>query len=247
MLTNLQAAILKKISPGAPSCCGGGVYKGKSKLKVLMGENFFASIAGKDVIDFGCGEGSDAIEMAAKGARRVLGIDIREDVLETARQKALEAGVQDTCSFATATKDLSDVVVSVDAFEHFGDPAEILRIMDTLLRPNGQVLFSFGPTWYHPLGGHLFSVFPWAHLVFSEKALIAWRSTFKTDGATRFCEVAGGLNQMTIAKFEDFIARSPFKLSTLELVPIRKLGGMHNRLTREFTTAIVRGCLVKRG
>ncbi len=52
--------------------------------------------------------------------------------------------------------------------------------MNTLLQPAGEVLVSFGPTWYHPLGGHLFSVFPWAHLIFSEKALIRWRSTFKT-------------------------------------------------------------------
>lgn len=52
---------------------------------------------------------------------------------------------------------------------------------------------------------------------------------------------------MTIAKFEGFVARSPFKLSPLELVPITRLGSVHNRLTREFTTAIVRGCLVKRG
>jgi len=246
MLTNIQIKILKKISPGAPTCCGGGVYKGKSKLAVLMGNEFFARIAGKTVIDFGCGEGADAIEMAEKGAKRVIGIDIREDVLQTARQKALDAGVQDTCFFATSTKEPADVVVSVDAFEHFADPAEVLRIMDTLLQPAGQVLVSFGPTWYHPLGGHLFSVFPWAHLIFSEKALIAWRSTFKTDGATRFSEVAGGLNQMTIAKFEEFVARSPFKISTIELVPIRKVQPFHNRLTREFTTAIVRCCLVKR-
>src|SRR5208283_2003369 len=127
----------------------------------------------KTVVDFGCGEGADAIEMAQKGAKRVIGIDIREEILRTARQKALDAGVQDACVFATSTKEPADVVVSVDAFEHFADPAEILGIMDTLLGPSGQVLASFGPTWYHPLGGHLFSVFPWAHLLFSEKALIA--------------------------------------------------------------------------
>jgi len=246
MLTNIQIKILKKISPGAPTCCGGGVYKGKSKLAVLMGNDFFARIAGKTVVDFGCGEGADAIEMAQKGAKRVIGIDIREEILRTARQKALDAGVQDACVFATSTKEPADVVVSVDAFEHFADPAEILGIMDTLLGPSGQVLASFGPTWYHPLGGHLFSVFPWAHLLFSEKALIAWRSTFKTDGATRFSEVAGGLNQMTIARFEEFVARSPFKISAIELVPIRKVQAFHNRLTREFTTAIVRCSLVKR-
>jgi len=246
MLTNLQIAILRKISPGSPDCCSGAAYDGKSKLGVLMGNEFFGNIAGKNVVDFGCGDGSDAIEMIKKGARRVIGIDIREDVLEAAREKARLAGVSDSCLFATSTKELADVVVSVDAFEHFADPAQSLRIMSDLLRPTGQVLVSFGPTWYHPLGGHLFSVFPWAHLLFSEKALIAWRSTFKTDGATRFSEVAGGLNQMTITRFEQLVAASPLKFSSIELVPIQKLRPFHNRVTREFATAIVRCCLVQR-
>ncbi len=246
MLTNIQYRILKMISPGSPGCCSGGFYQGKSKLAVLMGADFFSRIVGKTVIDFGCGEGADAVEMAAKGARCVTGIDIRADVLEGARQKALAAGVQDTCLFASSTKELADVVVSVDAFEHFADPAGVLRIMDTLLRPAGEVLVSFGPTWYHPLGGHLFSIFPWAHLVFSEEALIRWRSTFKTDGATRFSEVAGGLNKMTIARFEELVADSPLKLASLELVPIKRLQRLHNRLTREFTTARVRCRLVQR-
>ena len=247
MLTEFQYRILKTISPGPPDCCSGSVYEGKSKLAVLMGDGFFSEIAGKVVIDFGCGEGDDAIEIAGRGAKRVVGIDIREDVLEEARRRALHAGVPNTCSFVSATSELADVIVSVDAFEHFGDPGGILRVMDALLRPAGEVFISFGPTWYHPLGGHLFSVFPWAHLIFSEKALIRWRSTFKTDGATRFSETAGGLNQMTISMFEKLLAHSPFQLASLKLVPIRKLRWFHNRLTREFTTAIVRCRLVKRG
>src|ERR1700734_2259069 len=96
MFTDLQYQILKKISPGSPDCCSGSVYEGKSKLVVLMGEEFFPRIAGKVVIDFGCGEGADAVEMAQKGAKRVIGIDIREDLLQAAREKALRAGVQDT-------------------------------------------------------------------------------------------------------------------------------------------------------
>jgi SAM-dependent methyltransferase len=246
MLSDIQYRILKKISPGAPDCCGGDSYEGKSKLEILMGKEFFAKIAGKLIIDFGCGDGTDAVDMARKGAQRVIGIDIREDLLQTARQKALTAGVQDTCVFLFSTSQAADLIVSVDAFEHFADPAEILRIMSTLLRPGGEVFVSFGPTWYHPLGGHLFSVFPWAHLMFSEEALIRWRSTFKMDGAKRFSEVAGGLNQMTIAKFKELIAGSPFRLAGLELVPIRKLRCFHNRLTREFTTSIVRCRLAKR-
>ena len=246
MLTGIQYRILKKLSPGNPDCCSGNAYAGKSKLAVLMGGDFFDAMAGRVVIDFGCGEGADAVEMAEKGAKRVIGIDIRETVLETARQQALIAGVQDKCVFSVSTMERADLIVSVDAFEHFADPAGILRLMDEILQPAGEVRISFGPTWYHPLGGHLFSVFPWAHLLFSEKALIRWRSTFKTDGATRFSEVAGGLNQMTIKKFERLLSVGPFQLVGLELVPIKKLRRLHNRFTREFTTALVRCRLVKR-
>ena len=44
---------------------------------------------------------------------------------------------------------------------------------------------SFGPPWYHPLGGHIFSVFPWAHLVFSEKVLLRWRKKFRPEQKAR--------------------------------------------------------------
>jgi 2-polyprenyl-3-methyl-5-hydroxy-6-metoxy-1,4-benzoquinol methylase len=115
MLTNIQYRILKRISPGAPDCCGGSNYEGKSKLAVLLGEEIYGKIAGKVIVDFGCGEGDDAIEMAERGARRVIGIDIREDVLQKAKEKALSAGVQETCLFGSSTKEPADVVVSLDA------------------------------------------------------------------------------------------------------------------------------------
>jgi SAM-dependent methyltransferase len=246
MWTDIQCRILKRISPGNPDYLAGNVYDGKSKLAILLGDKFLTGLSGKTIVDFGCGEGVEAVEVAQRGAKRVIGIDIRENVLQTARQRALAAGVQNTCLFAPSTNDLADVVFSIDAFEHFADPAGILRQMSMVLQPNGEALISFGPPWYHPLGGHLFSVFPWAHLIFSEKALIRWRSTFKADGATQFSEVAGGLNQMTIRRFEELIEDSPFKLVTMEHVAIRSLRQFHSRLTREFTTAIVRCRLVKR-
>lgn len=51
---------------------------------------------------------------------------------------------------------------------------------------------------------------------------------------------------MSIARFERLIASSPFRLASLELVPIRKLRLFHNRFTREFTTSVVRCRLLKR-
>lgn len=243
---NLQYYVLRKLSPRPPESCSGAAYRGKSKLAVLLGDDFLARIAGKVVIDFGCGEGEHAVEMAQKGAQRVIGIDIRDDLLETAKRRAIAAGVEGRCVFSSQTRELADCIISLDSFEHFEKPADALLVMETLLKSGGEALISFGPTWYHPLGGHLFSVFPWAHLMFSEKALIRWRSDFKDDGATRFGEVAGGLNQMTIARFEQLISDSPFRFASLELVPIRKLRAIHTRFTREFTTAVVRCRLVRR-
>ena len=58
------------------------------------------------------------------------------------------------------TRELADIMTSVDAFEHFADPARILRIINMLLQPSGEVLISFGPTWYHPFGGSAILRFP---------------------------------------------------------------------------------------
>jgi SAM-dependent methyltransferase len=244
VLTGLQYWILNTAFRTGGS--RGNACAGKSKLENQLGKEFLDEIAGKTVIDFGCGEGLEAMELARRQAGAVIGLDIREEVLNRARQNAIAAGVAERCHFAQSTSRLADFIVSIDAFEHFADPAGILRVMETLLKPEGELIVSFGPTWYHPLGGHLFSVFPWAHLLFSEKALLRWRSTFKSDGATRFGEVEGGLNQMTIRRFERIVERSPFRFASFEPVPIGKLRRLHNRWTREFTTATVRCRLVKR-
>ncbi len=73
--------------------------------------------------------------------------------------------------------------------------------------------------------------------------MIRWRSDFKTDGATRFHEVAGGLNKMTIKRWETLVAESGFKAVSYELVPIRPARRLHCRLTREWLTSLVRSRL----
>jgi len=239
--------VLRRISSdGETGYCDGSAYEGVSKVETLLGKAIWEQTKDKVVIDFGCGDGEDAVELAKRSARRLIGVDIREPALANARKLAAENGVADRCIFATETTTKADVILSLDAFEHFDDPAGILRIMRQLLKDDGCVLAAFGPTWYHPLGGHLFSVFPWAHLIFTERALIRWRSDFKTDGATRFGEAEGGLNQMTIRRFQEIVDRSDFRFEKFETVPIRKVRPIANRFTREFTTAIVRCKLVPR-
>jgi SAM-dependent methyltransferase len=239
--------LLRKIAPNGQgsTLMDGSAYNGVSKLAVLLGADVVQELRGKTVLDFGCGHGNECIELARSGAAKVIGLDIQEEYLRKARSAAAVAGVSDRCTFATSFDGHVQAIVSLDSFEHFDDPASILQMMYSMLEKNGRVFVSFGPTWYHPLGGHLFSVFPWSHLIFSEMALIRWRADFKQDGATRFREVAGGLNQMTIGRFERIVSDSPFRLARLRAVPIRRLARLHNRLTREITTAIVQATLVK--
>jgi SAM-dependent methyltransferase len=243
--TGAQYKLLKMIAPQEPSFMDGSAFHDKGKLRTLLRDGFLDEIQGKTVIDFGCGEGAEAVQMALAGAERVTGLDIQTQLLERARVRAKEAGIEERCRFVTAIDEPSDVVTSLDAFEHFNDPEGALGTMYGLLRPGGKLIVSFGPTWYHPLGGHLFSVFPWAHLLFSEEALIAWRADFKTDGATKFDEVAGGLNRMTISRFERIVRNSRFEIESLETMPIRKLKSLHSKWTREWSTAIVRARLRK--
>lgn len=247
MWIEAQYMLLKKICPGEPSGMDGSAYAGKSKMRVLLGDSFVDQTRGKRVLDFGCGDGQETLELGRTGASHVIGLDLRENVLAKAREAARKAHLDRICEFVTYTNEKVDFVVSLDAFEHLDDPAAILAIMYDLLVPGGSVLISFGPTWYHPLGGHLFSVFPWAHLIFSEKAMLRWREDIRDDRPTRFSEIEGGLNQMTIGRFKRIVQESQFEMADFQLQPIRPLKRFHNRLTREFTTSLVRCRLVKKG
>lgn len=239
MLAALQYFLLRLIAPQLPSTMSGEAYQGKSKLRLLL-PGIEAEIKDKVVLDFGCGPGIEVMEMALLGAKRAIGLDIQQKWLQLGLEQAEKAGVAARCEFVTSVANPVEVIVCLDSFEHFADPGAVLQTMYSLLEPGGCLFVSFGPTWYHPLGGHLFSIFPWAHVVLKEEALIRWRAQFKTDGATKFGEVEGGLNQMTIRRFEEILQTSPFVIEELELVPIRRMKPLHNRVTREFLTAVVR-------
>src|SRR5215469_2011619 len=100
-------------------------YESRSKVETLLGPQVWDAIRDKVVLDFGCGNGSEALEMASRGAREVIGLDIRENALAVARAAQDKAGIKN-CLFFFKQKTGYDIVTSLDAFEHFGDPEGIL-------------------------------------------------------------------------------------------------------------------------
>lgn len=106
-----------------------------------------AGLAGKHVLDVGCGGGILSESMAAKGAR-VTGIDMAEAGLEVAKLHLLESGLQvdyqkiPVEELAAAQPESFDLVTCLEMLEHVPDPASIIQACHDLVKPGGYVFFS---------------------------------------------------------------------------------------------------------
>jgi len=106
-----------------------------------------AGLAGKKVLDVGCGGGILSESMAHRGAS-VTGIDLGEAPLGVARLHAEESGVTveyrhiSVEGLAAEEPGHYDVVTCMEMLEHVPDPASVIRACSTLVRPGGYVFFS---------------------------------------------------------------------------------------------------------
>lgn len=105
------------------------------------------SLAGKKVLDVGCGGGILSEAMARRGAQ-VTGIDMGEAPLSVARLHLLESGQEvdyrqiTAESLAEESPEAFDVVTCLEMLEHVPDPASVIRACHRMVKPGGQVFFS---------------------------------------------------------------------------------------------------------
>jgi 2-polyprenyl-6-hydroxyphenyl methylase/3-demethylubiquinone-9 3-methyltransferase len=104
-------------------------------------------LAGKSVLDVGCGGGILSEAMATRGAR-VTGIDLADKPLKVAELHLLESGA-DVDYIKISAEDLArerpqqfDAVTCMELLEHVPDPAATVRACATLVKPGGIVFFS---------------------------------------------------------------------------------------------------------
>lgn len=100
----------------------------------------FNEIAGAVALDYCCGNGEIAVEMARRGAQKVIGIDISEVAINNARKLADANGVGEICDFHVMdaertdfADDTFDIIHEYGALHHleltaaFGELARILK------------------------------------------------------------------------------------------------------------------------
>jgi SAM-dependent methyltransferase len=133
----------------------------------------------RDVLEFGCGEGTMALGMALrKGARRVVGVEVLDAYRQCLPIAHSEIGIEalpsnlfllkiaagaDLTSFGTF-----DVAYSWSVFEHVsqGLLARAMESVFSVLKPGGHFLVQISPLFYSANGSHMMPWIPepWAHL-----------------------------------------------------------------------------------
>ncbi|MFN2287259.1 MAG: bifunctional 2-polyprenyl-6-hydroxyphenol methylase/3-demethylubiquinol 3-O-methyltransferase UbiG [Chromatocurvus sp.] len=104
-------------------------------------------VAGRRLLDVGCGGGILSEAMAQRGAS-VTGIDMGEAPLSVARIHQLESGVEVDYRQSTA-EDMAaaqpgefDIVCCLEMLEHVPDPAAVVEACAQLVVPGGSLYFS---------------------------------------------------------------------------------------------------------
>ena len=92
-------------------------------------------VAGKAVLDIGCGSGVYSVDFARRGARRVVGVDFSGAMLALARAEAEREQVGAVCEFVQADflrwrpDEAFDISIAIGVFDYLPDPLTFLRKM----------------------------------------------------------------------------------------------------------------------
>jgi cyclopropane fatty-acyl-phospholipid synthase-like methyltransferase len=105
---------------------------------------------GKRLLDVACGAGGPALRIAAATGCSVVGLDIHEEAVATARSLAAQRRLAERSEFQAADatgllpfSDASfDAITCIDAINHFPDRPQVIAEWTRLLKLGGRLLFT---------------------------------------------------------------------------------------------------------
>lgn len=107
--------------------------------------------SGKSVLDVGCGPGRYPIELARRGAARLVGVDVAAEMIAIARTEAERAGVAERCEWVVSdylswrSDKRFDAVIAMGYFDYLEHPLPHLRRM--IEQSRGHLFASFPKRW----------------------------------------------------------------------------------------------------
>lgn len=158
------------------------------------GQVSLAGLAGRDVLDLGCGYGGRTVYYALEGApKEVVGTEISGMMVDRCRALADQEGAVNTRFLVGFAEDLPfrdgsfDLIVSYDVLEHVQDPVRAYEEMARVLRPGGEAWLVF-PTYLGARSSHLdyLTQVPLLHRVFDPDAIIDVVNEFLTADPDRY-------------------------------------------------------------
>lgn len=173
------------MKPAPPRVAEAAKYGEWRYEEMVRSWSHFSNVAvdGKDVLDFGCGEGPLSFYLARAAApRSMVGVDLLPAAIERAREalatqepQALACPIEFRVGEERrlpADDATTDTILAFDCMEHIMDPRSIMAEWRRVLRPGGRVLIEWSP-FKSPWGAHMQSLIPipWAHVLFGERAL----------------------------------------------------------------------------
>lgn len=102
--------------------------------------------AGKDVLDVACGTGVLFPDYLSRGVRSVTAVDISPEMVKIAAAKYPNAPIRVLCGDIEnlALPQKFDCIMVYNAFPHFPDAQNLIRVLSTLLRPGGTLTVAHG-------------------------------------------------------------------------------------------------------
>ena len=108
-------------------------------------------------LDVGCGNGMYSLELARRGAAKVVGIDIAEVMIDLCRKSSQEKNLDDRCTFIqTDLLDYKpqatfDVSFGIGLFDYISDPLPVLKRMREVSSDKAIMAFPRLWTWRAPV------------------------------------------------------------------------------------------------
>jgi 2-polyprenyl-3-methyl-5-hydroxy-6-metoxy-1,4-benzoquinol methylase len=134
-----------------------GVWRGVVRRRLDLTLRLLDPLAGKSVLDVGCGSGRYCVAYAERGASRVVGVDFAPRMIELANDAARRRGVADRCAFRTGR--FPDVVpdgpfdasTALGFFDYVDDPVPLVSRMRELTRQAVVLSFPKAREWRVPV------------------------------------------------------------------------------------------------